>query len=312
MQTKEDNRCRSPHLTRRHARLEIHGNCATFAPVPSVTLPPRPSWWLYPRVLRAGQWWYFAALPAAVLLERHSGFLTRLPLGVAVAMLALSFAYGINAIADRAMDTDRSKNPLVAIERVPKGASWFVHCIAVVALALSLGISTLAFAACSLSIAAAATYSIGPRLKAVPVVGTLLNVPIFAPLFYVALDATPSSPAHSCLVGAFAALLLQNQLLHEIADRDDDASGGIRTTALMLGASRVRLLALPLGPLAAVLLLLGQGVMGLRVILACGVTLGSLFFIRGSPRSANALRIAHRILSATVGAAAFVFAALTS
>jgi hypothetical protein len=81
---------------------------------------------------------------------------------------------------------------------------------------------------------AAATYSVPPRLKGVPVVGTLWNAVMGVPGFFFTGGAPVGTPPLRPLVGLFALLLLVSQLLHEAADRDDDA-GKVLTVATARG-----------------------------------------------------------------------------
>src|SRR5262249_19989840 len=78
-------------------------------------------------------------------------------------------------------------------------------------------------------------YSVGPRLKRIPVLGTLANTTNFAPLLWVGIAAPRAPLGMAPLTLAFTCLLLQNQLLHEAADRDEDRRGQIRTSVLVFG-----------------------------------------------------------------------------
>ncbi len=197
------------------------------------------------RVLRFGQWWYFAPLPLAGLVAPGvraplaPAALLRHTLLCGVAGLLLAFAYGLNAITDRRTDSDPAKNPLAGALRVPLAASAVVLGTAVGALGLAWVLDPLAAAAAGCSLAAAVLYSAGPRLKRFPLLGLLANLAIFAPLPFLGLSQfAPRPPLFDALVGVFLVLLTQNQLLHELADAPDDARAGDRTTARWLGARR--------------------------------------------------------------------------
>src|SRR5262245_45550703 len=72
-------------------------------------------------VLRPRQWIHFVVLPLAGGI--HGLTLTlalaRFVLALSVAALLLGYAYGLNAISDRATDVDARKNPLVGFEICP-------------------------------------------------------------------------------------------------------------------------------------------------------------------------------------------------
>src|SRR5262249_15234378 len=148
---------------------------------------------------------------------------------LAIAALLLSYAYGLNAISDRATDLDERKNPLLHVTDC-RAALTVVLAAGGAALLLSLLFPPIVRAAAAISLASATVYSTGPRAKRVPVVGTLLNLGIFAPLLWLGRER----PLWIEVV-AFAVLLLQNQLLHERADAAEDAAAGVHSTASALG-----------------------------------------------------------------------------
>ena len=90
-----------------------------------------------------------------------------------------------------------------------------------------------------MSLVAATFYSASLRLKRFPVVGTLVNVLIFAPLPLLAAAHRPSLRMQF-LTYCFWVLVTQNQILHEIADGREDATGGVRTTGVVVGAVGLR------------------------------------------------------------------------
>ncbi len=218
--------------------------------------------------MRVRQWWYFLALPLAGW-DRGAPLAPAIACaarGLAIAFCVLAFGYLLNAVADRDMDHDRRKNPLVGTS--PR--SFTAPIVALVALALALaatGSLTVQLATAT-SLASGFVYSAGPRLKAVPLVGTWLNVMSFGPLL--AVGTAEAAPPHLVPVGAaFAALLVQNQLIHEAADAAEDRDGGVQTTFVVLGQVGVGFLALlagaavawatlglPLGPISTVVAVL--------------------------------------------------------
>jgi len=204
------------------------------------------------RVLRASQWRHFVLLPAAAFgrdaLAHPLGAALLFARGALVAALALSFSYGLNAVHDRATDRSAAKNPLagapvVAIEA--QALVWGCGALALIA-AMSGGASATACTAASLL--TGGVYSAGPRLKAWPLLGTVLNVGIFLPLMWV---AGPVAPRSAALPLTFAAMLVQNQLWHEREDLEEDRAAGVRTTAALLGERGTAVAAAVIGAIGA-------------------------------------------------------------
>ncbi|HZS36854.1 MAG TPA: UbiA family prenyltransferase [Polyangia bacterium] len=252
-------------------------------PSPARALPVERS--LVWAVLRAGQWVHFLALPAAgldgALLDRPAALSLRLAASAGVAALALAYAYGLNAISDRATDLDAGKNPLAGVAGCPP--SIVALMIAVGAAALIAGAALGQLVAITVSLAAATVYSIGPRLKRLPFLGTALNAAIFVPLLFLA-RAGGSPPAFALLVVTFALLLLQNQLLHERADAVEDSASGARTTATLLGDRATRALALVLGLAGIAASLVFAPSPGIAAI-AAAVLIAASLVANGYPKS---------------------------
>jgi 4-hydroxybenzoate polyprenyltransferase len=209
-------------------------------------------------VLRAPQWLHFAVLPLASLDRAALASppaLARGALAVVGASFALAYAYGINALADRESDASPAKNPLAGSARAPVEARLAVAVAAVAALASSLPLGSAATLLMLASLLAGTLYSVGPRMKALPILGALFNTAIFTPLLGLAVPGAGAPPAHAALCVTFIGLILQNQLLHEAADADEDAAGGAFTTARLLGPRGTRGLAAGLSaPFAALAL----------------------------------------------------------
>src|SRR5262245_25912762 len=93
------------------------------------------------RVLRAPQWLHFAVLPLAGMdratLASPPG-LARSAVAVLTASLALGYAYGVNALGDRASDASAVKNPLAGVARVPLDTKIVIAGAALAALSISL------------------------------------------------------------------------------------------------------------------------------------------------------------------------------
>jgi 4-hydroxybenzoate polyprenyltransferase len=190
-------------------------------------------------VLRVRQWLHFAALPLAGLDRTAIGAragLGRGALGVATASLALGYAYGINALTDRASDTSVEKNPFAGRDHVPAAAQAVVAGAAAAALLASFPLGARARGLTLASLGAATAYSAGPRMKALPGLGLVFNTAIFAPLLGLALPAgAPPPRAYAALCATFVGQLVQSQLLHELADAAEDEAGRALTTARLLG-----------------------------------------------------------------------------
>jgi 4-hydroxybenzoate polyprenyltransferase len=245
------------------------------------------SWPTAWKALRARQWLHFLFLPAASM----AGPLSLLH-GIAVAACALAYAYGLNAISDRVTDLDVRKNPLVGATSAQLPALLSLLLLAALGLGALAGATSLEAAA--ISLLASTVYSVGPRLKRVPLLGTLLNLAMFAPLLLVAPGAAPS-PSLRLLGAAFATLLVQNQLLHERADAVEDAAAHARTTGRVLGEGSTHLLVLAVGVAGAALL---GGVAAAAIGL---VTAASLL----PCSNAAARRVRHRWLALLAGAILF-------
>jgi len=235
-------------------------------------------------VVRARQWIHFIVLPLA-------GGIELFPLVMAAALL--SYAYGLNAISDRATDLDERKNPLAGVADC-RAALVVVLAAGGAAFGMSLLFSPIVRAAVAISLASATVYSVGPRAKRVPVVGTLTNLGIFAPLLWLGRER----PLGIEMV-AFAVLLLQNQLLHERADTAEDQAAGVRSTAAALGAR---------GTVFAILALGIVGIAGSIALSSLGGAIG-IVFASTLPLAFEAeseQRLAHRWIAFLAGAAIFI------
>lgn len=212
--------------------------------------------------LRAPQWLHFCVLPLAAL-DREA--LLALPhawpralAGCLAASGCLAFAYGINAVAERRSDRSSGKNPLVDAPEAAPLATAFALLAALLALGLALAcLGKLAALACLVSLACGATYSVGIGGKKVPVLGLLLNLGIFVPLSALLLDPAAIPPSWRHELAVFALLLVQNQLVHELADYDEDRAAKAHTTARYLRRRTTVRVATAVGlliPLASILL----------------------------------------------------------
>lgn len=280
--------------------------------VGSVPAAPIGAWRVAARALRAPDWWYFSLLPLVSLVGDSRGderVLARLVGGVLVAAFCLAYAYGFNGIMDRGMDRDVRKNALAGLAAFPYEAALLVAACGLAALGIAAALTLVALLGVGMSLLAATLYSGQPRLKRLPVVGTLVNVLIFVPLPLLA-AAGPPSWGMLLLIYCFYVLVTQNQILHEIGDSEEDLAAGVHTTSVVIGATGVRWIAVALGPLAGLLLwsLKASSSVGLMaaVLALCG---GATIVARGDVRRAGRLRVVHRWYSIVVGAVLFALVA---
>lgn len=285
--------------------------------VPAVPAAPASSAHLVPPVartalaaLRAPQWWYFALLPAASMepfstAAFASNQRSRLSLAVVTAALCLAYAYGINAIEDRTNDGDKKKNPLAGMEKLPTHVFVTVVACAVLALVTSALLGPASVAAASISLCSATAYSTGPRCKSLPVIGTAVNATIFTPLLFLGQRHATLPPTLHLLTVTFVALLTQNQLVHEMADRKEDMAARVRTTAVTFGTTVTSTIALSIGLVAApTLALRHQNLPGF--VAAAAVVAAGLLAAIPRPDRARQTRIAHRWFALISGATVFL------
>ena len=170
--------------------------------------------------------------------------------GIVNAFAILAFGFLVNAISDRHVDRDARKNPLLVPGRDGYKASLVT--LPAVSIALAAFSPWPVQLATAFSLMVGIVYSVGPRLKIIPVVGTLTNAAWYTPVLFLGM-AGPSLPAgFGGIAIAFTTLLLQNQLIHEAGDRIEDEASGIRTTWLALGPRWTALLAACVGAVATV------------------------------------------------------------
>ncbi len=278
--------------------------------------PSRSASWAWWRGLRVRDWAHFVVLPlaAAPLRSPDAAAAIGLARGMGIAALLLAYGYLLNGLADRGLDRDPAKNPF------SQASTKAIDALAALAFALALGALGLAaaggpvpVAAASTSIAAGWLYSAGPRLKRLPIVGTLLNVACFAPLLFVGAGRT-LPPATALLTLAFTGLLLENQLLHEAADARDDAAAQVRTTFLALGARGAAALAAFAGTLPAAAIglawpgAIGACVAGATALVFVVVVPRALARHGADPRRMARARLLHRAAGVALGALLFAVA----
>jgi len=257
--------------------------------------------------LRASQWVHFALLPLAVTVAPTGRRVDAPTLGLATLAAAgcLAYAYGLNAWADRLTDRCVVKNPLVGA-RPSRLVTVVIAGSALLALSLGVLLGWTSLAAATTSLAFATVYSVGPRLKAMPVLGTLANGALFVPLLVLGSPAGEPLRVHPTLVFSFLVLLTQNQLAHEVADLAEDAAAAVTTTARWLGPTAARRCGFALGALGACALLVGGG--PLATVAAVVVLVGGLFILNRRTADPAAVRRWHRWYALASGAGLFLMA----
>lgn len=258
--------------------------------------------------LRPRQWLHFAVLPAACFeLATPLASALALARGIAITICVLGYGYLLNAISDRGLDLDRRKNPLAGQEAIGAAPLALVAILAALALGLGATSSKLVIVATSVALVSGALYSVGPRLKARPVICTLMNASCFAPLLLVGAPGASVGPDRWLLVAIFIAMLLQNQLLHEAADAPEDRGGGLVTTFVAFGPVPTAWLALVAGAAALGLVAWLVPTLFLAVV---ALPFASYFPWRLAKDGAVPARMArvrrlHRLASAITGALLF-------
>lgn len=255
------------------------------------------------RALRASQWRHFAALPLITLPDLSVASCLRAPLALLVAACCLASAYAINAVTDRRSDRLAAKNPLIGAPALVPRVLGSAAGLALLAVGLARSLGAWAPAAAATSLLAGLAYSTSVCGKRTPLLGIACNTAIFAPLALLLHPGGPLAPASRAELLLFALLLAQNQLLHELADADEDAAAGARTTARWLGVRRTRALLRGLGLVAALAALLLIRDPHARVL---GLGLGALAPLLAGDRPFAQARRAHRALALVAGAALFL------
>jgi 4-hydroxybenzoate polyprenyltransferase len=253
-------------------------------------------------------WLHFLPLPLASFdpYAPRFGSIAAALRGIGIAAALLAFGYLLNSLADRELDRDARKNPLIVA-----GAAHPRHALmtfVAVSLILAASGSWPVRAATIVALVGYVVYSTGPRLKSIPVVGSLVNISLFTPLLFVGMYGTVLPPGFAALAVACAALVLETQLIHEAADRFDDAAGGVRTTWLTVGALGTAAMATVAGLTAAGAALAITRSVAIAAVVAAVFALAFpslLAWQGGNAHQAARLRIAHRWCGVLLGGGLF-------
>ncbi len=286
----------------------LTGGDAALAHAPALREAPLRVLW---RLYRVGDWLHFLPLPLVGWIAEGS----REPLALAGGVLALAFSFAyasaLNHAFDHAVDArSPGKNPVgTSLGRGPAIALSLP--VLVGALAATLAAVPGALLPCAIVLAASTVYSAPPRLKRLPVIGAACNLAIGVPALFYAGQPDWASPVVQSFAALFSVLLFVSQLLHEAADRDDDAAAGVATVATWLGvratvlASAALLPALPLLAFA-----LSSEAQRTAATLFCALFAGAwmLVFAAGSragrelrPERLRFLRLAYRYTALVLG-----------
>ena len=258
------------------------------------------------------RWAHFLPLPLASFdpAAPRAGALLAAARGVASAFAILAFAYLLNSVSDRSMDLDARKNPFIG----PVSYEYRYSLAGLLAGSAALAVvspwpAQIAIIVCMVL---ACLYSIGPRLKRLPVAGSLTNALGFPFLLFLGMPAASLPAGFASLAIAFTALLFENQLIHEAADRIEDHAGGIRTSWLTLGSRWTALIVALSGCVAVAAAVSVVPVAQWPIAIAGAAAVFGLAFPlllawRGmEPHRAAQLRLAHRWCAVVFGA--FVYA----
>lgn len=268
------------------------------------------------RLYRVHDWVHFLPLPLAGWFASEARGARPLVGGLAAWAMALAFMSAVNQAFDDRLDQRAGKNP-VGVRFGRREALLLSVPPAVLSVALAAWLSPAGLVPTLLLLVAATVYSAPPRLKRVPVLGTLWNVVIALPGLFLAGAPRPGHAPLRLLVALFALLLVVSQLLHEAEDRDDDLAGSVFTVAVVAGVRGALLAAaVALAALPAVTWWLARDVAGRAALAAATAafaawwltTLGMLV-TRGELRGLRAVRLRYRYAALALGALVFAMIA---
>lgn len=195
--------------------------------------------------LRVLDWLHFLSFPAAGWFVGAEQPIRLLAAGVAVAALLLANAFAFNNFHDVA----RPQSP------------WWHRVPLVLSVAPITLLSWTGIGAAVVFVVISTVYSGPPRLKRLPLVGTLLNAAGFPCLCLLAVSRL--SHRSGCLAGLAGCWVASAQLIHEGAHRAQDEPAGLKTTGILLGSRWTRV--------AAVTLLLAASPLAWRINELAGV-----------------------------------------
>jgi 4-hydroxybenzoate polyprenyltransferase len=264
------------------------------------------------QLYRIRDWLHFLLLPVAAFdpVAAPGPALIALARGVVSAAALLAFGYLLNSVTDRGVDGDERKNPLIVPGAIEP--TYALVLLPVVSLTLAIFAPWPVRVATVVSLTFFFIYSAAPRIKSIPVVGSLSNIGMFAPLLFLSMTGTELPPRFVYVVLALSALVLETQLVHEAADQLDDRQAGLRTTWLTLGPHWTALIVAGAGltaAAAAARAIVGDGSSPVALAAAAvfGLIVPALLAMRGhDPAAAARLRLTTRWTGVVFGLALFV------
>lgn len=263
------------------------------------------------RLYRVRDWLHFLPLPMAGWIAGDTRAPTALAGGVAAWAMALAYMSAVNQAFDDRLDRP-GKNPVGARLSRRTALLWSLPA-ALGSLVVSVAWAPSRWHVTALLLVAATAYSAPPRLKRVPLVGTLWNVVLALPGLTLADAPRAAHPSFGALAGTFSLMLLASQLIHEAADRDDDRVGGVSTIAVVAGArGALFAAALCLAALTPVAWWLARA-MAHRALFTAALCLFAAPWsaaltsraLRNDPHELRALRLRYRHTAVAAGAVAF-------
>ena len=270
------------------------------------------------QLYRVRDWLHFLPLPLAGWFSSDARTVSALVGGVVAWALALAFMSAINQAFDDRLDRATvGKNP-VGARFSRRQAVLFAVPPALAVLPVLALFSPHGIVPGLVALIAATVYSAPPRLKRVPVLGTLWNIAVGAPALFFAGAPDFDRVPFRLLVALFAALLLVSQLIHEAEDRDDDRSGGVPTVAVLTGTRGALAMAVALLAATPVLTwLLSRGLNGRGAVTVATAVFSVAWIVslvgrmqRADLSGLRRVRLNFRYAAFVLGAAVFTAAAL--
>jgi 4-hydroxybenzoate polyprenyltransferase len=228
------------------------------------------------RFYRVADWLHFLGFTfLGILLARQLGALdltrTMMILGASAALLA--YAYSFNDVFDHQIEIPSSNRQPQANGRKARSVVASLCPLALGIILLAQFSSTALFLGVLFSLLWAAYSYPMPRLRAIPVICTIVNGVGFPILFLIGLQSENVDPLGSAFFFSMLVFLeIPAQLVHEICHSQGDRVRGFRTTAVHYGA-RKALQAAILSLIAGIILvaiLLAQGFMSPMAALSLG------------------------------------------
>jgi len=188
------------------------------------------------RLVRPESWLQYLGLVVLGWSSDRPGGLPLLPLLWAAIYLGSGFAF--NSACDAASD-DPAKNPLAGTGGSFGVWQWVSGGILLLCAPLAFLMAPAHPCLAASQPLAGFLYSMpGTGLKRIPVLGTLSNIWLFIPLYWVAYSGEAGGAVPALVL--LAVPMLQSQLIHEIVDLGEDIRARTGSTAALAGTAGVR------------------------------------------------------------------------